>query len=207
MLVSDSCRPRPGPEIGSGPWLVKFRKRRENGNTEPGRRGPRRHGRPCCLSVAKQKSLSKSAISSPAMPRHTQLGADQSEASISRGDGEGWTNEKALGRSGHLLSPQLCVASLPGQGWAGFLPLTPSFVKCCWEFARLVLWKGAVNLTESLYCLFAPLQPFVCSLKWRYYTATQGKLQNWEYFLCFAALSRYDDNLLNGEVQIVDKDL
>ena len=109
MLVSDSCRPRSGPEIGSEPWLVKFRKKRENGNTEPGRR----RGRPCCLSAAKQKSLGKSAISSPAMPRHTQLGADQSEASISRGEGEGWTNERAQGRCGHLLSR---VSPRPGLG-------------------------------------------------------------------------------------------
>ena len=107
---------------------MKFRK---NGNTEPGRRrGPRqRHtGQPAapacpaaCL-VAKQKSLSKSAISSPAMPRHTQLGDDQSEASISRGDPEpGPMRGRACG---HLLSPS--SASRLSRPTAGFLPPTPS---------------------------------------------------------------------------------
>ena len=56
------------------------------------------------------------------MPRHTQLGADQSQASISRGDPEpGPMRGRACG---HLLSPS--SESRLSRPTAGFLPPPPS---------------------------------------------------------------------------------
>ena len=131
---------------------MKFRK---NGNTEE--RGPRQGDtglvcRAACL-VAKQKSLSKSAISSPAMPRHTQLGADQSEASISRGDPEpGPMRGRACG---HLLSPSSGVSRLsrPRHGWL----LVPDSLPSLSAVENLPGWCCERELSISLKVFIAYL--------------------------------------------------
>ena len=77
------------------------------------------------------------------MPKYrhgAQLSDNQSELSISFGC---WSQPA----NGRRQRAHTCRPRRP-PGWSGSL-----------------YWKGAVNLTQSLYCLFAPLKVFVCSVR------------------------------------------
>ena len=87
------------------------------------------------------------------MPRHTQLGADQSEASISRGDPEpGPMRGRACG---HLLSPSSGVSRLsrPRHGWL----LVPDSLPSLSAVENLPGWCCERELSISLKVFIAYL--------------------------------------------------
>ena len=113
------------------------------------------------------------------MPRHTQLGADQSEASISRGDPElGPMRGRACG---HLLSPSSGVSRLsrPRHGWLLVPDSLPSLSAvenlpgwCCERELSISLKVFIAYLLRSN-LLFARLNDGI--------TSSLSKLCNFEY--------------------------
>ena len=113
------------------------------------------------------------------MPRHTQLGADQSEASISRGDPE--LGPMGGRDCGHLLSPSSGVSRLsrPRHGWLLVPDSLPSLSAvenlpgwCCERELSISLKVFIAYLLRSN-LLFARLNDGI--------TSSLSKLCNFEY--------------------------